>query len=134
MRRRPSICALATAALLAAASPEAPAKPSYAETEKLECNVCHVENSKNKKLTDKGLYYQALHTMDGYERLLENFGQCTFCHVNRAGSKEFTKEGKKFRAVVRDMRGVFEWLKAGHTGTSPEPPPTIPPAPPPTPR
>jgi hypothetical protein len=132
MTRRVAFGALATAALLVVATLDAPAKPSYGQKEKLDCTVCHVEKN-SKKLTDKGLYYQALHTLDGYDRLLDNFGKCTFCHVDRAGSKKFTKEGKKFRDVVKDMSGVFEWLKAGHTGTSPEPSQAPTPAPAPRP-
>lgn len=111
--------------ILAAASVSAGAgvhaSPEYSKKEKLDCAVCHVKQG-SKKLTDKGKYYEALHTLDGYDRLINKFGNCLHCHKNKPGSKKLTEAGKRVREVVKDMRGLFEWLKEGHTGPEPEPP------------
>jgi hypothetical protein len=86
-----------------------------AQEEKVECTVCH-KTEGSKKLTDKGKYYETLRTLNGYDKLTEKFGNCSYCHKNKPGSDKLTKEGKRIRDVVRNMDGLFEWLKEGHTG------------------
>lgn len=88
--------------------------------EKVDCTVCHVKEGE-KLLTDQGKYYETLRTLEGYDKLTEKFGNCSHCHKRYPGSKKLTKEGKRVRRVVRDMEGLFEWLKEGHTGSPGDP-------------
>jgi hypothetical protein len=116
MKRPVVFGGLAVAAALVFLGGSAWSGIDLAEKEEVDCNVCHVKQG-SKKLTDKGKYYEQLRTFEGYDKLLEKFGKCTYCHVSEAGSKKLTKEGKKTREVVKNMKGLFEWLKEGHTGT-----------------
>ena len=79
----------------------------------LNCTACH-DKAGSKKLTDKGLYFETMRTMDGYDQLHANFGRCTACHVKNPGSDKLTKKGKKVGEVVDDMDDLREWLKSGH--------------------
>jgi hypothetical protein len=106
---------LVLAGLLAISSVGTLATEKYAQKEDVECTVCH-KKAGGKKLTDKGKYYEALHTLNGYDKLTEKFGNCLYCHKRKPGSKRLTKEGKRVREIVKNMDGLFEWLKEGHTG------------------
>lgn len=79
----------------------------------LNCTACH-DKAGSKMLTDKGLYFETMRTMDGYDQLQANFGRCTSCHVKKPGSDKLTKKGKKVGEVVDDMDDLREWLKSGH--------------------
>lgn len=115
MRRSERLGVWAFVVTLAASGMGALATEKLARKEKVECTVCHQKEG-SKKLTDKGKYYETLRTFNGYDKLTELFGNCMYCHKHKPGSKRLTKEGKKIREVVRDMEGLFEWLKEGHTG------------------
>jgi hypothetical protein len=106
---------LIVVAVLATAPAGTLATEKLAEQEKVECTVCHAKPG-GKKLTDKGKYYETLRTFEGYDKLTEKFGNCLYCHKRKPGSKKLTKEGKRIAEVVRDMNGLFEWLREGHTG------------------
>ncbi len=116
MKRLAALGALACATVIVASGLRTSASPELAKKEKVDCAVCHVKRG-SKKLTDKGMYYRTLGTFEGYDKLIANFGRCTHCHKDRAGNKDLTKEGKRVKAVVKDMPGLFKWLKEGHTGS-----------------
>lgn len=118
MKRRVGPGLLILAVMFGAGAAKALASPRLAEKENVECIDCHRKPG-SQRLTNKGKYYEALRTFEGYDRLTEKFGDCSHCHKRKAGSKRLTKEGERVRAIVKDMKGLFEWLKEGHTG-SPE--------------
>ncbi|MCB1009766.1 MAG: hypothetical protein KDB94_12850, partial [Acidobacteria bacterium] len=83
------------------------------KAEGLECGACH-DKPGSKLLTDKGKYYEAMGTLDGYDALAESFGKCTSCHVKKPGSQKLTTKGKQFQEMVGDMKGLKEWMAAHH--------------------
>ena len=108
---------LATTLALAAAGMPAPASGSekIGEQEGLECQVCHANvEAAAETLTDRGLYYQYLRTLEGYEQLLQRFENCTYCHADGAGSKGLTPDGYRFRWMMEDMVGLRAWLEEHH--------------------
>lgn len=115
MNRTSKLGVLAVTTVLVAAGAATLATEKIAEQEGVDCTVCH-EKVGSKHFTDKGKYYETLRTFEGYDKLTEKFGNCLHCHKRKPGSKRLTKEGKRVRKVVRDMQGLFEWLKEGHTG------------------
>jgi len=117
---------LAVLALLYLASrPQAQASNDIARREGLQCTVCH-DKPGSKLLTSKGLYYQQIGSLDGYERVVA-FGDCASCHDERPGSKKLTPTGRRFLRVVKDMKGLRIWLRQNHPGMTPEPEPAPPP-------
>ena len=78
-----------------------------------ECSVCHVDVETD-LLTDRGKYYQMMRTLEGYEAVLERFGECTYCHVKEAGSLAMTDEGQRFKWMMEDMKGLKAWLAERH--------------------
>ena len=78
-----------------------------------ECTVCH-DKPGSKRLTDSGKYYEAMHTLDGFDEIKSSFGRCTTCHVNKPGSKKLTKKGQQLAASVKDMNELREWVKQNH--------------------
>jgi hypothetical protein len=103
---------LAATALLAAAS-GGQASNAIAHSEGLTCTVCH-DKPGSKLLTDRGKYYEAVGTLDGYDRVHYAFGSCTSCHVRKPGSTKLTRTGQEFAAVVHDMRGLKQFLDQHH--------------------
>jgi hypothetical protein len=103
---------LAVAALLASGS-GGYASNAIAHQEGLACTVCH-DKPGSKLLTDRGKYYEAVGTLDGYDRVHYAFGSCTSCHVSKPGSAKLTKTGLEFAAVVHDMRGLKQFLDEHH--------------------
>lgn len=85
----------------------------FAKQEGLACTVCH-DKPGSKLLTDKGKYYESMHTLAGFDDLEATFGACTSCHVAKPGSKKLTPQGKKFLDLVRDMDGLKDWMKQNH--------------------
>jgi len=84
-----------------------------AQQEELECQVCHAD-PESELLTDQGLYFQYLGTLDGYDQVMGRFGSCTYCHVDEPGSLQLTQEGLRFRWMMEDMTGLQAWLAANH--------------------
>lgn len=85
------------------------------EQEELACNVCHTDEEQSAEtLTDQGLYYQYLRTLDGYDQVLERFESCTYCHDEVAGSKRMTPQGYRFQWMMEDMAGLRAWLEENH--------------------
>ena len=79
--------------------------------EEIDCTVCHVDPDQGgKTLTDPGLYYQYLETLEGYELVLDRFGSCIYCHVDRAGDTALTPQGHRFRWMMDDMAGLRAWF------------------------
>lgn len=77
------------------------------------CTSCH-DKPGSKLLTDTGKYYETLRTLDGYDRVKESFGRCTACHVRRPGSTKLTAKGRQFAGLVKDMPGLYQWMREGH--------------------
>ena len=108
------LLAMALGLLLAAGAPLF-ADEMIAESEGLECEVCHLECDDDEVLlTDQGRYYQLMETMEGYELVLERFGKCNYCHVAEAGSESLTREGLRFQWMMEDMAGLRQWLEETH--------------------
>ena len=89
------------------------ATDELAEENDLKCTACH-DKAGSKRLTDKGLYFEATGSLDGYDKLNESFGKCTTCHVRKPGSKKLTKTGKQMAEVVSTMTELRGWLEEGH--------------------
>jgi hypothetical protein len=105
-----TVVALALTAGFPAAGSE-----EIAEQQSLECQVCHADVEADiQTLTDRGLYFQFVRTLDGYEQVLEKFQSCTYCHADRAGSQHLTSEGYRFRWMMEDMAGLRAWLEEHH--------------------
>lgn len=100
------------ATLILAASPLA-ASPPIAEQESLTCTVCH-DKPGSRLMTDRGKYYEARGTLEGYDDLVALFGQCTTCHDTRPGATDLTETGECFLRVVNDMEGLETWMKVAH--------------------
>ena len=77
------------------------------------CTSCH-DKPGSKLLTDQGKYFEAMHSLDGYDKVHESFGRCTNCHVRKPGSKKLTRRGQQFAGMVKDMPGLAQWMKEGH--------------------
>ncbi|HBL29770.1 MAG TPA: hypothetical protein DD490_23285, partial [Acidobacteria bacterium] len=63
------------AALAATLGAPAQASNQIAEDTGLTCTVCH-DKPGSRRLTDKGKYFEATRTLDGYEQLTD-FASCT---------------------------------------------------------
>lgn len=83
--------------------------------EETDCALCHLDPEQGAEtLTDQGLYYQYMKTLDGYGQVLERFDRCTYCHVDRAGDQALTPQGHRFRWMMDDMAGLRAWLEENH--------------------
>jgi hypothetical protein len=102
--------------------PQAQASNDIAKKTGQQCSVCH-DKPGSRRLTNKGLYFQQLGTLDGYDQVVA-FGECVTCHDRRPGSKKLTPTGRRFLSVVKDMKGLRSWLEQNHPGMQPPPPPT----------
>lgn len=100
-------------ALVLAGSSWVMATPDLAKQNDLKCTVCH-DKAGSKLLTDRGIYFEAMGSLDGYDSLRDEFGKCTSCHVRKPGSQKLTKEGQKFADVVDTMAELQEWLNQRH--------------------
>ena len=58
----------------------------------LKCTQCH-DKAGSKLLTDRGIYYEATGSLEGFDELTKTFGNCTKCHVRKPGSTKLTKTG-----------------------------------------
>lgn len=85
----------------------------FGQVENLQCTVCH-DKPGSVLLTSKGVYYQLMNTMEGYDRIHQVFGDCTTCHVKKPGNTTMTPAGKRFKTLVGDMHGLREFLKQEH--------------------
>ncbi|QQR75055.1 MAG: hypothetical protein IPJ17_05595 [Holophagales bacterium] len=104
--------ALLAAATLLPAHPAA-ATDAMAKSTQLACTACH-DKPGSKLLTAKGKYFETMGSLDGYEALEVAFKDCTACHVAKPGSSKLTAKGKEFAGLVKDMKGLAEWLKSAH--------------------
>lgn len=111
---------LLAAILVSLAGLPAGASNRIAEQEGLQCTVCH-DKPGNKRLTDRGLYYEKMRSLDGYDEVIAAFSECTACHVTRPGSKKLTDRGRVFAFAVRDMEGLKQWLRESHPQLRGEP-------------
>ena len=91
----------------------ATAKDDYSDELSVACTVCH-DKPGSKLLTDKGKYYEATGSFEGYDEVKTAFASCTECHVKRPGSAEMTEKGKKFSELVEDMDGLRQWVEKEH--------------------
>lgn len=103
---------LAFVAILLTVEPTV-ASNNIARTEELACTSCH-DKPGSKLLTDRGKYYEAMGTVEGYEALTERFSRCTSCHVRKPGSPKMTQTGRKYQWMLQDMNGLREWLMDQH--------------------
>ena len=85
----------------------------------MKCTQCH-DKAGSKLLTDRGVYFESMRTLDGYDEVKSSFGKCTTCHVRKPGSDKLTKKGKELASVVDNMEELQEWLKKNHPETKPE--------------
>ena len=104
---------LASAVLVSLAGMPAGASNQIAEREGLQCSVCH-QKPGSKRLTDRGMYYGEMRTLEGYDEVVAAFSECTACHVGKPGSKKLTSRGRAFQFAVRDMEGLRLWLRESH--------------------
>ncbi|MEJ2084999.1 MAG: hypothetical protein P8Y44_04885 [Acidobacteriota bacterium] len=89
------------------------ATKAIAEQENLQCTSCH-DKPGSKLLTDKGMYYEMIGSLAGFENLDKEFERCTTCHSKKPGSKKLTETGEKYKFVVDDMEGLRIWLMEQH--------------------
>ena len=82
----------------------------------MKCTQCH-DKAGSKLLTDRGVYYESMRTVDGYDEVKSSFGKCTTCHARKPGSTKLTKQGKEFASVVDNMTELQEWLTTNHPET-----------------
>jgi cytochrome c553 len=111
---------LLAAILVSLAGSPAGASKRIAELEGQQCTVCHARPG-SKRLNDRGIYYEKMRTLDGYDEVIAAFSECTACHVNKAGSKKLTDRGRTFAFAVRDMEGLKQWLRESHPQLRGEP-------------
>ncbi len=78
-----------------------------------QCTACH-DKPGSKLLTDRGKYFETMHTVEGYDQIQSSFGRCTSCHVRKPGSKKLTKRGQQLATNAKDMVELREWIRAGH--------------------
>lgn len=107
-----SIALLLAAALVAGLGTPVQASNQIAQETGLTCTECH-DKPGSRRLTDKGLYYEATRTLEGYQQITD-FAECTSCHVRKPGSKRLTATGRRFAAAVKDMNGLRRWLEENH--------------------
>lgn len=110
--KRTTISATLLLALLATLCGQALASNAIATKTGLACTACH-DKPGSRLLTDQGKYYEALGTLDGYDKVAA-FSQCTGCHVRQPGSHKLTATGKRFAEVVHDMEGLRKWVEENH--------------------
>lgn len=103
---------LLAAALIATLGAPALASNQIAQETGITCTECH-DKPGSRRLTDKGLYFEATRTLEGYQQLTD-FAECTSCHVRKPGSKKLTETGKRFAAAVKDMNGLRRWVEENH--------------------
>jgi cytochrome c553 len=124
MKRRNAILVLGLAFAMAlsylSGGGEVQASNAIAKQQGLACTACH-DKPGSKLLTDRGKYFEAMGTLDGYDQLAD-FARCTSCHVKKPGSTKLTKQGQRFAEVVKDMAGLRKWLAENHPAKQPEPP------------
>jgi formate-dependent nitrite reductase cytochrome c552 subunit len=89
------------------------ATEAYAKKENLTCTACH-DKPGSKLLTDKGKYYELMHTLSGFDDVKAAFGQCTTCHVRKPGSKRLTATGRNYKKLIHDMKGLRDFLNSMH--------------------
>jgi cytochrome c553 len=77
------------------------------------CTACH-DKPGSKLLTDMGLYYEMMGSLDGFDNLKGSFGRCTACHAKKPGSDKLTAEGKKMADLVDSMEELKKWLEENH--------------------
>lgn len=99
--------------LLALVGLPAGASNRIAAQEGLPCMTCH-DKPGSRLLTDRGKYYEAVGTLDGYDEVVAAFSECTGCHVSKPGSLKLTETGKAFAVAVNDMVGLRQWVKENH--------------------
>ena len=104
--------ALLATGLLVSVEPAA-ATDAMAKSTQLACTACH-DKPGSKLLTAKGKYFETMGSLEGYEALEVAFKDCTACHVTKPGSARLTAKGKEFASLVKDMKGLSEWLKTAH--------------------
>lgn len=92
------------------------ASNEIAEAEGLACTACH-DKPGSKLYTDKGKYYEAVGTLEGYDEILTSFSACTSCHVRKPGSSKLTSRGRLFARVMNDMDELRRWVLASHPVT-----------------
>ncbi|MCC6652271.1 MAG: hypothetical protein IT348_14050 [Candidatus Eisenbacteria bacterium] len=112
MTNKSVIAILAIFALLAVASASHASEKLGRDTGK-ECVACH-DKPGSKLLTDRGKYFEVMHTLDGYDQVKASFGQCTSCHVRKPGSKKLTRKGQQMASMARDMAALREWVQQNH--------------------
>jgi hypothetical protein len=95
------------------------ATEEMARAEDMACTVCH-DKPGSKLMTDRGLYYEAMGSLDGYDDLVAAFQECTTCHVKKPGSKKLTARGRRYAWAVGDMEALEEWLLSQHPQPSAE--------------
>jgi hypothetical protein len=100
---------------------QARASNQIAQKEGLACTVCH-DKPGSKLLTDRGKYYEEMHTLNGYDDVVVAFSKCTSCHEKKPGSKLLTERGERYKWVVNDMEGLRQWLRENHPVVRREPP------------
>jgi cytochrome c553 len=119
------VLALVVALSWAAGGKQAQASNKIAKLEGLQCTVCH-DKPGSKLLTDRGKYYEEMHSLAGYDDVVAAFAKCTSCHENKPGSKLLTERGQRYAWVVNDMEGLRQWLRENHpplkSGEQPERP------------
>lgn len=107
----PTALLLAAALAVALGSP-AVASNQIAQETGITCTKCH-DKPGSRRLTDKGLYFEATRTLEGYQQITD-FAECTSCHVRKPGSKKLTATGQRFAAAVKDMNGLRRWVEENH--------------------
>ena len=107
-----AICAVALA-LVCGGSQLLASEATADEQGKMQCTSCH-DKAGSKLLTDQGMFFESMRTVDGYADLKGTFGRCTTCHVTKPGSTKLTKKGKKLSSVIADMDELRDWLSEEH--------------------
>lgn len=102
-----------TALAWTSGSDRAQASNEIARKEGLACTVCH-DKPGSRLLTDRGMYYQEMHTLKGYDEVVVAFSKCTSCHEKKPGSTRLTERGERYKWVVNDMEGLRQWLRENH--------------------
>ena len=116
MNRFAKFAAVTLAVALLCGTPWLLADQEIADKTDERCTACH-DKPGSKLLTDKGLYYEALGSLEGFDQLQGSFGRCTACHVKKPGSEKLTAEGKKMADLVDSMAELKQWLAKNHPAT-----------------
>lgn len=109
---------LLAAAVILPTTCQVRATPALGKAMDLTCTTCH-DKPGSKLLTSQGKYYEALGTLDGYEKVISSFRECTSCHVRKPGSKKLTKDGRMFSQVIKDMHELRDWVNYYHPTSAP---------------